>query len=255
MRQPGRVRLDRALSKLGIASRAAARELIAAGKVSVHGRAITDPSHLVTPETARIAVVGEPAVRARWRTILLHKPRGTVTTRRDPEGRRTVFDCLGPEAHSLVAAGRLDLATSGVLILTTDTRFADWLTDPSTAVVRRYAVTVRGRLADDEARRMQAGVDGLSAQSVAVRKRSHRETHLLVELTEGKNREVRRLCEAVGHEVSALKRVAFGALELGELPPGEWRDVTRAELRRAFPGAPLARDIDSVVNPRLESSS
>lgn len=243
MRQPGRVRLDRALSKLGLASRARARELIEAGKVRVAGRTIADPSHLVVPETASIRIDGQETALPVWRTIVLHKPRGTVTTRRDPEGRRTVFDVLGAEAGSLVAAGRLDLASSGVLILTTDTRLADWLTDPSNAIVRRYAVTVRGRLEDDAARRMEAGVDGLSARSVAVRKRSNRETHLIVELTEGKNREIRRLCKAVGHEVTALTRVAFGGLELGQLQPGEWRKVSREELRRRFPAAPL-------TNPR-----
>jgi 23S rRNA pseudouridine2605 synthase len=239
MRKPGRarVRLDRALSKLGLASRAASRELIKTGKVRVQGRLATDPALLVTPETARITVDGRRAVRAAWRTILLHKPRGTVTTRRDPDGRPTVFDVLGDQADSLVAAGRLDLASSGVLVLTTDTRFADWLTDPSNAIVRRYAATVRGRLDDAAARRMEEGTEGLSARSVAVRKRSNRETHLIVELTEGRNREVRRLCRAVGHEVTSLKRVAFGGLELGTLRPGEWRDVGRAELRRLFPAA------------------
>lgn len=238
-RQRGRVRLDRALSKLGIASRAAARGLIEAGAVRVDERTITDPSRLVVPDAARITLAGERAVPAPWRTIVLHKPRGTVTTRRDPEGRTTVFDVLGSEAGSLVAAGRLDLASSGVLILTTDTRFADWLTDPANEIVRRYAVTVRGRLEDAEARRMEAGMDGLAARAVAVRKRSNRETHLIVELTEGKNREIRRLCAALGHEVTALKRVAFGALALGSLKSGEWRDVGRAELQKLFPGAPI----------------
>jgi 23S rRNA pseudouridine2605 synthase len=251
-RQRGRVRLDRALSKLGIASRAAARELIATGNVRVDGRTITDPFRPVVPEAARITLAGEQPVPVRWRTILLHKPRGTMTTRRDPEGRITVFDVLGSDAGSLVAAGRLDLASSGVLILTTDTRFAHWLTDPANGIVRRYAVTVRGRLEDAEARRMEAGMDGLAALSVVVRKRSNRETHLIVDLAEGKNREIRRLCAAVGHEVTALKRVAFGALALGSLRPGEWREISRIELQELFPGAPLAEDDERrrSYNPR-----
>jgi 23S rRNA pseudouridine2605 synthase len=238
MPQTGHVPLDRALSKLGVASRSNARALIEAGRVSVAGRVVRDPSSLVQPETASIRLDGARAAPAAWRTILFHKPRGTVTTRRDPEGRPTVFDVLGAEAGSLVAAGRLDLATSGLLILTTDTHLANWLTDPVTGIVRRYIVTVRGPLTDEEARRMTAGIGDLCARSVVVRKRSSRETHLVIELAEGKNREIRRLCQAVGHEVTALKRVAFGPLELGTLPPGKWRDVSRAELRQAF-GPPI----------------
>lgn len=227
-----RVRLDRALSKLGIASRTDARALIAAGKVAVAGRIVLDPSAQIVPARADIVVGGERAIRKQWRTILLNKPRGVLTTRRDPQGRRTVFDLLGPEAGSLVAVGRLDMATTGLLLLTTDTGLADWLTDPSSAVVRRYAATVRGHLTDEAARRMEQGLAGLRAHSVVVRKRSNRETHLIVELTEGKNREIRRLCDAVGHEVTKLMRTGFGSLELGDLQPGQWRDVTRAEIAR-----------------------
>lgn len=237
---PGRVRLDRALSKLGAVSRARAAGLIAAGRVTVAGRIVVDPSYPVTPERTAIGIDGQRVGPAHWRTIVLHKPRSTLTTRRDPEGRRTVFDLLGSDAGSLVAAGRLDFASTGLLILTTDTRLADWLTDPRNGIARRYAVTVRGRLTDDSARAMEKGIDGLRAQSVRVRKRSGRETHLTVVLTEGKNREIRRLCEAVGHEVTALARVAFGPLELAALRPGEWRDVNAAELREAFPAAPVA---------------
>ena len=235
MTRTGRVELARALSKLGLASRTQARTLIDAGRVSISGRVVRDPARLVHPESADIQIDGIRATRARWRTILFHKPRGTVTTRRDPEGRPTVFDAIGRDADALVAVGRLDLATSGLLILTTDTQLANWLTDPANGIIRRYIVTVRGLLTDDDALRMTTGIDGLRAQSVHVRKRSSRETHLIVELDEGKNREIRRLCGAVGHEVTGLKRVAFGALELGTLAPGRWRDVSRAELRRAFP--------------------
>jgi len=226
----GRVRLDRALSKLGVASRAAGRALILEGKVTVGGRVVRDPAIEVVPERGDIVVDGRRARRPPWRTILLHKPRGVVTTRRDPEGRPTVFDLLGPEAAGLVAVGRLDLATSGLLLLTSDTRLADRLTDPANAVVRRYAVTVRGELSDAAAQRMETGLDGLRAQSVTIRKRSGRETHLIVELTEGQNREIRRLCAAVGFEVTKLHRVGFGSLALGDLPPGRWREVTRDEL-------------------------
>jgi 23S rRNA pseudouridine2605 synthase len=234
MRPSAHVSLDRALSKLGILSRSEARTRILEGRVTVNGVVVRDPRRPVVPERARILVDAAPARRPAWRTIVFHKPRGTVTTRRDPEGRPTVFDRLADQAQGLVAVGRLDLATTGLLILTTDTQLANRLADPASAVVRRYVVTVRGRLTDDAAQRMRDGIDGLRAESVHIRKRSSRETHLIVELTEGKNREIRRLCQAVGHEITALKRIAFGDLELGTLAAGQWRDLTRDELSRAF---------------------
>jgi 23S rRNA pseudouridine2605 synthase len=238
MPAPGRVPLARALSKLGRSSRSEATALIVAGRVSVNARIVRDPARLVVPERDRLTVDGDRIHRASWRSILLNKTRGTMTTHRDPEGRPTVFDVLGDAGRGLIAVGRLDRATSGLLLLTTDTRLANWLTDPASAIIRRYVATVRGELTDADVTRMMAGIDDLRAHQVRIRKRSGRETHLIIELAEGKNREIRRLCEAVGHEVTALKRVAFGGLEIGDLAPGAWREVTRAEVRRAFgPGA------------------
>jgi 23S rRNA pseudouridine2605 synthase len=223
----GRVRLDRALSKLGLASRAEARRLIEDGRVIVGGYVVRDPARLVIPEQRTIAVDDTIATGRLWRTIAFHKPRGVVTTRSDPEGRTTVFDLLDQELRSLVAVGRLDLASTGLLLLTTDTQLANYLTDPANAIVRRYVVTVRGSLDDLEAEQMVNGIDGLRARSVVIRKRSARETHLVVELVEGKNREIRRMLEALGHPVTKLMRVAFGPVELGTLQPGQWRDIAR----------------------------
>jgi 23S rRNA pseudouridine2605 synthase len=228
------IRLDRALSKLGLASRANAQRLIAAGRVRVGGRVVTDPSRPVVPETARIAVAGVAPAAREWRTIAFHKPRGVLTTRRDPTGRPTVFDRLGDAAGSLVAVGRLDMASTGLLLLTTDTQLANRLTDPSNAIVRRYIVTVRGEVTDDAARLMVAGIGGLRAHSAVIRKRSTRESHLVIELVEGRNREIRRMLEALGHEVTKLMRVAFGGVELGKLQPGQWREVTREEIRESL---------------------
>src|SRR5262245_27520406 len=234
------VRLDRALSKLGIASRSEANQLIADGRVRVAGRVVRDAGHLVVPEDAAIAVDNaKPATRV-WRTIAFHKPRGVVTTRRDPKGRPTVFDVLGEEAGSLVAVGRLDMASTGLLLLTTDTRLANYLTDPANAIVRRYVVSVRGALDNADAARMTAGIDGLRASAVVVRKRSARETHLVMELVEGKNREIRRMLESLGHPVTKLMRVAFGSIELGHLQPGKWRDVAPVELT-PFSSSPAER--------------
>ncbi len=226
-----KVRLDRALSKLGLASRTEARALIAAGRVRVRGRVVTDPSHLVVPDSAAITLDGEKPRYREWRTIALNKPRGVLTTRRDPEGRRTVFDVLGDAGDGLVAVGRLDMASTGLLLLTNDTQLATRLTDPAAGIVRRYVVTARGPVDDAAVTRMIDGLDGLSAKSVIVRKRSGRETHLIVELVEGRNREIRRMFSALGHEVTRLMRVAFGPIELGRLQPGEWREVTRDELQ------------------------
>jgi 23S rRNA pseudouridine2605 synthase len=225
----GRVPLNRALSKLGILSRAEATAAIRAGRVRVDGRVVLDPAHAVVPEAARFAVDGERRGRARWRTILLHKPRGVVTTRRDPEGRRTVYDVVGDHDAALHAVGRLDYATSGLLILTSDTQLANWITDPANAVRRVYVVSVRGEVTADTLARLGAGV--------SLRKASRRESHLIVELREGKNRQVRRMFAAAGHEVTRLKRVAIGGLELASLEPAQWRDVTRDDIRRALPGA------------------
>ncbi|HEV2854073.1 MAG TPA: pseudouridine synthase [Thermoanaerobaculia bacterium] len=240
---PGHVPLERALSKLGLASRSEARELIRAGRVSVDGTRETDPLREVIPERIRVEIDGRPASRPEPLTILLHKPRGVVTTRSDPEGRPTVYGCLeGLDTH-VVPVGRLDAATSGLLLLTNDTRFAGWVTDPANGVPRVYIVTVRGEVSDATARRLEEGIEEseeiLAARKVAVRKRSRRETHLVIELTEGKNREIRRMLAAAGHEVTRLKRVSFGGLELGDLEPGKWRVISMDELREAFPGAPI----------------
>jgi 23S rRNA pseudouridine2605 synthase len=237
-RPRGHVSLDRALSKLGLASRADARRLVDAGRVSVNGRVVRNPSTAVVPERARISIDGHApaASRAPRRLVLFHKPRGSVTTRRDPEGRRTVFDVLGEAGRGLIAVGRLDQASTGLLLLTNDTQLAHELTDPARRTPRRYVVTVRGRVSPETARHLEAGLvvpgarpggrtERLAAARVEIRKASGRETHLILELTQGKNREIRRLFAAVGHDVTRVHRISFGPYELGDLQPGAWRDA------------------------------
>ena len=216
----GRVSLDRALSKLGLASRAEARRLIAAGRISVNGRIVTHPATMVVPERVRISIDGaEPRQGRRApRTLILNKPRGSVTTRRDPDGRRTVFDVLGDAGRGLFAVGRLDFASTGLLIFTNDTQLANRLTDPSNQIPRRYVVTVRGRVTPETVKR-------LAVSHADIRKASGRETHLIVELRQGKNRELRRLFNGVGHEPTRIHRISFGEYELGSLQPGERREV------------------------------
>ena len=234
--------LVRAVSKLGLASRSEARTLIAAGRVTVNGRVVRDPLTTVDVDRATIAIDRRVGVQAARVVIALHKPRGVVTTRRDPEGRPTVYSLIEEPPVPVVAVGRLDFATSGLLLFTNDSRFGDWLTDPRSDVPKVYLATVRGRVTDDEVARLRAGVqsndESLSAAEVLLRKASARESHLVITLTEGKNREVRRLCASIGHEVTRLRRVQIGGLELGPLPPGSWRIVEDDELARAFPRFP-----------------
>jgi 23S rRNA pseudouridine2605 synthase len=169
----------------------------------------------------------------------LHKPGGYVTTRSDPEGRRTVYDLLTDVPERVVPVGRLDLATSGLLLFTNDTQLANWLTDPRQAIPRVYLVTVEGRVTEAHLAILERGVrrDGeqLKAASAELRKASGKESHLTITLTEGRNREVRRLLETIGHPVTRLRRIQFGGLGLGDLAPGEWRRISDAELRAAFP--------------------
>lgn len=239
MATTGRVSLERALSKLGLASRSEARALILDGRVAIDGTTVVSPARRVTPERIRITIDGKARSAAAEFTLVLHKPRGYVTTRSDPEGRKTVFELLADVPTRVVPVGRLDLATSGLLIFTSNTQLANWLTDPRSAVPRVYLVTVEGRATSDTAKRLKNGVvvDGerLAAADASVRKASARESHLVVTLEEGKNREVRRLLEAVGHPVTRLRRVQFGGLTLNSLPPGQWREVSADELKRAFP--------------------
>jgi 23S rRNA pseudouridine2605 synthase len=243
-----RVSLERALSKLGCASRSEARAIVLAGRVAVDGRRVRDPAARLDLARARISVDGRPVGARPPRVVVaLHKPRGVLTTRRDPQGRPVVYDLLRDLPERVVAVGRLDFASSGLLLFTNDTRLANRLTDPANAVPRRYVVTVRGELTDEEARRVEEGIDApvatgragrlaprpapgrterLAASQVRILKRSRRETHLEVTLCEGRNRELRRIFDALGHDVTRLTRIAFGDIELGDLEAGKWRYVS-----------------------------
>ncbi len=225
----GQVPLERALSKLGIMSRAQTKRLIEAGSIAVNGRVIKDPAFLVVPEKIRITIDGKPAARAAACTIMMYKPRGIVTTRSDEKGRKTIYDLLPPHLQHLHPVGRLDMASCGLLLMTTDTQLSNFLTDPDNEIPRIYAVSVAGKITDDEIKRLSQGIQDkgqiLKASSITLRKASNKESHLIVELTEGKNREIRRMFEALGSEVTALKRIAFGKLKLGDLIPGQFREV------------------------------
>ena len=239
----GKVPIERALSKLGIASRSVAREWITKGRLRVNGNVQRDPEFLVTPEKAKFELDSQPIGQAEVLVLMLHKPKGIITSRSDEKGRPTVFSLIKEGDTHLSAVGRLDFATSGLLLLTNDTRLAAWLTDPGNAIVRTYLVTVRGRVNEGDITRLKGGIcddnEILRVKEVVLRKASGKESHLTVELTEGKNREIRRMFKTIGHEVTKLKRVAYGGLVLGSLLEGEYRVVSREEIQAAFPRAPF----------------
>ena len=238
----GTVQLYRALSKMGIASRSQALKWIVAGEIEVDGRVCRDPNLEVCPERAAIRHLEVNLMRGPRRVVLLYKPRGTITSKSDEQGRPTIYSLLPDDMVSLHAVGRLDWASTGLLLLTNDTRLSSWLTDPRNRVPRVYLVTVRGEVSESSVFALRNGMkDGneiLKPDSVEIRKASGRESHLVVTLTEGKNREIRRLFKACGHEVTRLKRVQYGNLSLGSLQPCQYREVPPAELQTAFPGMP-----------------
>jgi 23S rRNA pseudouridine2605 synthase len=226
------MRVQRALARAGVASRRKAEELIASGRVTVNG-AVATVGQVVDPASDRIMVdgrrVGAPPATV-W--LLLNKPAGVVTTRRDPAGRKTVFD-LVEDRPGLTYVGRLDYLTEGALLLTTDGAAAHALTHPSRGVERSYVATVRGD-AVSAAREAMRGVeleDGVAFPAAvtarAIPGRRHYEFE--VTLTEGRHHEVRRLCAALGLEVERLVRTTFGPVRLGSLPVGANRPLNKRE--------------------------
>nr|WP_027998246.1 pseudouridine synthase [Sinorhizobium arboris] len=230
-----RVTLARALSKLGYCSRTQAEKLISEGRVSVAGRRIIDLSYWVDIEADRIAVDGTVIAAQAKVYLMLNKPRGLVTTRDDPGGRPTVFSCLDRiDVPSLSPVGRLDKASEGLLIFTNDTVLAQRLLDPRTHLGKVYHVQVRGIIREAMAARMVEGVteggELLRAVRVELLRSGGRNSWIEVELDEGRNRQIRRMLEALGFECLRLLRVSIGEIRLGELPKGASRPLTEAEV-------------------------
>ncbi len=243
-----RVTLARALSKLGYCSRTQGEELVRAGRVTVGGRVIRDTESWVDLATAVISVDGKRVVAEKPVYLMLNKPRGLVTTRHDPEGRATVFDCLDDAGYPhLSPVGRLDKASEGLLLFTNDTEFAQALLDPETHVSKTYHVQM-DRIADDAVlAAMVQGVrhDGELLRATKAAKLRHGERNSWVEvvLDEGRNRQIRRILEALDIECLRLVRVAIGNLALGDLEKGAVRALTEAQV------ADLRRQIAEAGKP------
>jgi 23S rRNA pseudouridine2605 synthase len=237
--RPGAVRLQKLLSMAGVASRRTAEVLIAEGRVTVNGQVVDTPGAKAVPDVDDVKVDGrriKPAGRSRY--ILLNKPRGFVTTRRDPEGRRTVLDLLAGVREYVYPVGRLDYDTEGLLLLTSDGDLAARLTHPRHEVPRVYEAIVAGAVDDDAIAELRRGVylDGRrTAEADVTRghtigKGREQTTKLVLTLFEGRNRQVREMCARIGHPVRSLQRVSMGPLSLRGLPVGAWRDLTPAEV-------------------------
>ena len=236
------MRLQRALARAGVASRRAAEALIEEGKVRVDGQ-VASLGTKVDPDRQRITVSGRPIHLVERRWLAFHKPMGVVTTASDEEGRRTVFDFIR-DARGLTYVGRLDVNTTGLLLLTTDGEAVHRLTHPRYRIPRSYTALVHGRPTAEveSAVRGRVLVDGKAVVPLRVRVRPGREGRSILDvtLTEGRNRIVRNWCEAMGLKVERLARVSYGPVRLGDLPVGTSRPLVAEEVAALYRAIGLA---------------
>jgi 23S rRNA pseudouridine2605 synthase len=240
-----RATLPRAMSKLGFCSRTQAEKLIAEGRVAVNGRLVRGYDTWVDVDSDAIAVDGQTIVAEKKLYLMLNKPRGLVTTRDDPEGRPTVYSCLKDfDGPHLSPVGRLDKASEGLLLFTNDTVLAQALLDPVTHVAKIYHVQVDRVMDDKLLGRMMAGIsmDGelLTARTATLLRAGEKNCWIEVELREGKNRQIRRMLEALDIECLRLVRVAVGAISLGDLGKGAVRSLHAEEIEGLRRDAGLA---------------
>ena len=227
--------LDRVLSKAGVGSRVDARGWITAGRVKVNGQIVRDPDHWVDLKRDRVRLDGKPLQSRERVYLLLYKPTGYLTTYRDPKGRPTVYDLIADLGTFVSPVGRLDLDTSGLLLMTNDNQLAERVTNPASHVPKTYLVKASKRLTDEQLQRLRDGVELADGPTRPARVRrvrdSEKYTHLEITLTEGRNRQVRRMIEALDAAVIKLVRVRIGPVAIGALQIGKWRSLSPAELR------------------------
>lgn len=237
-----RVQLHRALSKLGLGSRTQAWAWIRRGEVRVDGRVVTDPLTWIDLDCQRIQRGNVESVQATRVAYAVHKPRGLVTTRRDERGRPTLYDLLPAKTPWLFPAGRLDADSEGLIIMTNDSALAERLTAPERHLPKTYQVTVRGQPGTGDLAALRAGVrlsDGWTKPaSVRVLRTEPSRSVVEMILTEGRNRQIRRMWASRGFRVSRLQRTAIGTLELGDLEPGACRLLDEAAVVRLLAGPP-----------------
>jgi pseudouridine synthase len=224
-----------------LGSRTQARGWIHAGRVTVNGRVVENPDQWIDFDRDRILFDDKPLESKAPIYILLYKPTGYITTFKDPEGRPTVYDLISDIDSFVSAVGRLDLDTSGLLILTNDTQFAERLTNPENKVPKTYLVKCAGPLTDQSLDQLRDGVelsDGPTRRAEVRRLRdSGKYTHFEIRITEGRNRQIRRMVEAIGSNVMKLVRTAIGPVQIGDLKIGAWRALTDREIA-ALSGSP-----------------
>ncbi len=229
-----KIRLQKYLSECGVASRRHAEELIALGKVKVNGRVASVGDKVAYRDN--VTVQGKPVRKEKTRIyIMLNKPRGFITTMQDEFGRRCVTDLLTGVGARAFPIGRLDRDSEGLLLLTNDGAFANAMMHPTYHIPKTYRVTVRPKPAARQLDELKAGVlvDGRKTAPCEIQVLAEEEdrTHLEILLHEGRNRQIRKMCEGVGLQVIRLKRTMIGALTLGKLPAGKWRNLTENEVR------------------------
>ncbi|HEX6938297.1 MAG TPA: pseudouridine synthase [Longimicrobiales bacterium] len=230
------MRLQKFLSRAGVASRRAAEAMIREGRVRVNGRIVTELGTRVDVGADRVSVDGRPVELAEPTWIALHKPRGYVSTRSDPQGRPTIYDLIPDRFAGLFHVGRLDVDSEGLLLLTNQGDTANRLLHPRHGVERVYDVIVRGVVGDAEIRRLLDGIgleDGVARAAAVERRTAPRPgfDRLRVTMREGRKREVRRMFRALGHRVHRLIRLRYGPVRLAGLEPGAWRHLAPAEVR------------------------
>src|SRR5438552_5207948 len=229
------VRLQKFLADAGVASRRASEQIITANRVTVNGQIVHELGSKVDPDRDRVTVDGQPVRPKRKLYIALHKPRGYISSRADPEGRPVVSDLLPKEWLNLHTVGRLDYNSEGLIFLTNDGEFSLHLTHPRYGVRKKYVAALEGRLEEAVLRKFIQGVsyqgERFKAETARLVSASHSKSVVELEMAEGKYHEVRRLFESQAHIVKRLQRIQIGKIKLGELRPGKWRTLTEPEIK------------------------